>query len=69
MGSEVYKVIRDNALIEQAAEDWAREEMERVVGLTMASTSKRCVSAFTDGAYWVMQQSDAGRIKVEVRNG
>ena len=68
MGSEVYKVRRDNALIEQAASDWARDEMELAIGLTMASTSKRCISAFTDGAYW-MQQIEAGRIKVEVRKG
>ena len=69
MGSEVYKVIRDNGLIEQAAKDWTRDEMELAIGLTMDTTRIRCISAFTDGAYWAIQQIEAGRIKVEVRKG
>ena len=61
--SGVHKVTRDNELIEQAAADWLQHELEDWLKPTPLT------AIFSDGAYWMKQQIEAGRIKVKVREG
>lgn len=66
MSGEVEAVMTNSARIERAAVDWAKDELSSPYYLTL-SFERRLRVAFSDGAYWMIEEIKAGRIKVNVK--